>query len=278
MERNKRNKEKYSGVWRRICKRSRRVLYGEVCISCGDRGVRDELLCPSCATKFQRKLAEKCPDCGAPRMYCYCAPPQLTDAGCEFLAKLAAYRHGDGDCPLNRIIWRQKRVRDRECAAFLAGLMADPITAMLDGQGVDRRELIVTYVPRDPVRVLDAGHDQAKMLAGAVARELDVPCLTLLDRRRGSSEQKQLSADERVKNVRQLFSLAAVTRNGGVAGRTVLLIDDLVTTGATAAACVSLLSGAGARVYCASVAFTPLLRSGEQETASVTGGISASRR
>lgn len=254
----KRNKTKYRDILWRVCKRMRRVLFGEVCISCGDRGVRDELLCASCAAEFQRKLAEKCPDCGEARMNCYCAPPKLTDAGCEFLAKLAAYNAGDRDCPVNRIIWRQKRVRDRECAAFLAELMAIPVTSMLDAQGVDRAAAVVTYVPRDPARILEAGHDQAKMLARAVARELGVPCAALIGRRRDSAEQKNLSAAARAANVRSLFFLSPDAQSGAIAGRAVILVDDLVTTGATAAACVDLLTGTGARVFCAAVAFTPL--------------------
>lgn len=147
-------KEDGSPLRVRFMKRLRRILWGEVCISCGDRGAGDELLCAACAAKFQRKLAEKCPDCGSPRFECYCAPPRLRDAGCEFLAKLASYDASEADCPLNRVIWRQKHVRDRECAAFLAGLLAVPAGELLDGQGVDRSHLIVTYVPRDPGKIL----------------------------------------------------------------------------------------------------------------------------
>lgn len=115
----------------------------------------DELLCAAWRGKnFSASWAEKCPDCGSPRFECYCAPPRLRDAGCEFLAKLASYDASEADCPLNRVIWRQKHVRDRECAAFLAGLLAVPAGELLDGQGVDRSHLIVTYVPRDPGKIL----------------------------------------------------------------------------------------------------------------------------
>lgn len=249
-------KEDGSPLSVRFMKRLRRILWGEACISCGDRGAGDELLCPACAAKFQRKLAEKCPDCGSPRFECYCAPPRLRDAGGEFLAKLASYDASETDCPLNRVIWRQKHVRDRECAAFLAGLLAVPTSELLDGQGVDRPHLIVTYVPRDPDKILADGHDQARLLAEALAEKLGAPCVRLISRKRGSSEQKKLSADERDANVKKLFSLSKEGAAASLDGMTVLIVDDLVTTGATAAACVGLLRAAGAGVFCAAVAYT----------------------
>ena len=249
-------KEDGSPLRVRFMKRLRRILWGEVCISCGDRGAGDELLCAACAAKFQRKLAEKCPECGSPRFECYCAPPRLRDAGCEFLAKLASYDASEADCPLNRVIWRQKHVRDRECAAFLAGLLAVPAGELLDGQGVDRSHLIVTYVPRDPGKILADGHDQARLLAEALAEKLGAPCVRLISRKSGSSEQKNLSADERDANVKKLFSLSKEGAAASLDGMTVLMVDDLVTTGATAAACVGLLRAAGAEVFCAAVAYT----------------------
>ena len=245
-------------LFRNFAKRARRVLWGEACVSCGKMDAGDEVLCPLCAAAFQRKLAEKCPDCGSPRFECYCMPPRLSDAGCGFLAKLAAYSPKDTECPVNRIIWRQKRVRDRESAAFLAELLSVPVREMFKGLGIDPAEVTVTYVPRDPDKVLAAGHDQARLLAAAMAESLGTDCRRLIDRSRGATEQKKLTAEERSINVRRVFSLSRRVGENELEGKTVLLIVDLVTTGATAAACVSVLAGAGARVFCASVAFTPL--------------------
>lgn len=238
--------------------RARRVLWGESCVSCGRMDAGDEVLCPSCAAAFQRKLAEKCPDCGSPRFECYCMPPRLSDAGCGFLAKLAAYSPKDTECPVNRIIWRQKRVRDRESAAFLAELLSVPVREMFKGLGIDPAEVAVTYVPRDPDKVLVAGHDQARLLAEAMAESLGGDCRRLIDRSRGATEQKKLTAEERSINVRRVFSLSRRVGENELKDKAVLLIDDLVTTGATAAACVSVLAGEGARVFCAAVAFTPI--------------------
>lgn len=239
--------------------RLRRILWGESCVSCGGRDAKDEILCSACAAKFQRKLAEVCPDCGSPRIECRCAPPRLRDAGCRFLVKLAAYDSSQPDCPLNRMINRLKHIRDRECAAFLAELLADSLKALISEQGVEPGRLTVTYIPRDPDKILLEGHDQARMLAVSLADRLGLECRPLLRRSRGSSEQKELTAEEREKNVRRLFSLSPHTDRAGLEGEYVILVDDLVTTGATAAACVRLLFDAGCSgVYGAAAAYTPL--------------------
>ncbi len=252
-------KRKTKRFFYRILARLRRILWGESCVCCGERDAKDEILCPACAVRFQRKLIEICPDCGSPRVECRCAPPRLADAGCEFLVKLAAYDASQPDCPLNRMLHRLKHIRDRECAAFLTELLSASLEKLLAEQGAERGELIVTYIPRDPDKILLEGHDQARILALRLAERMGLECRPLLRRRRGSLEQKELTAEEREKNVRRLFSVSPRVGATELKGKSVILVDDLVTTGATAAACVRLLLGAGCtRVFGAAVAYTPL--------------------
>ncbi len=244
-------------VMRRIAHRARRVVWGESCISCGDRGVGDELLCGECAARFQEKLVEICPECGLERVRCLCAPPRLRDTGCDMLIKLAAYDAQDRECPLNMIIARQKRLRDCESARFLAELLSEPVLELLGRMALHSDDIIISYVPRDPAKVREIGHDQSKMLSAALAERLGIKSRCLLSRRGGSREQKKLTAAERHKNVVSRFSPSRHVRNGELFGKTVILLDDLVTTGATAGACTAVLSELGAHVICAAVAYTP---------------------
>lgn len=242
---------------RRIAHRARRVLWGESCICCGDRGVGDELLCGECAARFQEKLVEICPECGLERVRCLCAPPHLREAGCDLLVKLAAYDAWDRECPLNVIISRQKRLRDSETAWLLAELLATPVFELLGDMSAELDDVIISYVPRDPKKVREMGHDQAKMLSAALAERLGVAVRCLLSRRGGSREQKKLTASERRRNVASRFAPARRVKDGELQGKTVILVDDLVTTGATAGACTKVLSELGAHVICAAVAYTP---------------------
>jgi ComF family protein len=119
------------------------------------------------------------------------------------------------------------------------------MAATLDGWEGDA----VTWVPLSRKRRARRGFDQAELLARALARRLDVPARRLLVRRRDTREQARATAQERRRALRGAFSGV-----GLVPGR-VLLVDDVVTTGSTVAACASTLRRAGAhRVVVAAAA------------------------
>ena len=112
---------------------------------------------------------------------------------------------------------------------------------------------MLTFVPADRGRRLERGHNPAERLALELAALWELPCLPLLERTRGG-RQRGSSAVER-RTVRGAFRARAT------APRKVAVIDDVYTTGATAAAAASALRAAGARRVDA-VAFARALRRG----------------
>lgn len=108
------------------------------------------------------------------------------------------------------------------------------------GVGTD----MVVPVPVHTRRERERGYDQAALIAQVGAESLGLPCARVLERARATVAQFDLGRDERSANVAGAFR----TRQGAppVAGRWVLLVDDVVTTGATLAACASALEAAGA--------------------------------
>lgn len=104
---------------------------------------------------------------------------------------------------------------------------------------------VVVPVPLHPRRIVERGFDQAALLARPVARQLRVPWgVSVLARVRETPKQAALDRAARLSN---LASAIVVARPEAVEGRTVLLVDDVRTTGATLAACREVLAKAGAR-------------------------------
>lgn len=103
---------------------------------------------------------------------------------------------------------------------------------------------VVTWAPLSARRLRERGYDQARLLAEGTAEYMETPCLSLLKKRRHNAAQSGTkSADERRENVRGVYAYAG---NTPLDGRTVLLVDDIVTTGATLDECAGVLRKAGA--------------------------------
>ena len=115
---------------------------------------------------------------------------------------------------------------------------------------------LVVPVPLHPRRRRERGYDQAEALARAFAARAGAPVVDALVRRRATRQQARLSAAERRANVAGAFAL---TRPSLVHGRRVVLVDDVVTTGATIEAAALALVEAGPRtVELWGVAYEPL--------------------
>lgn len=101
---------------------------------------------------------------------------------------------------------------------------------------------VVTFSPRRVLQRNLYSFDQAEELAKAIAKELGIPCEALVKRRGISFAQKKLGAEGRSKNVVGKFAC-----NEDVTGKSILLIDDVVTTGSTVSECAKVLKKQGAK-------------------------------
>ena len=149
--------------------------------------------------------------------------------------------------PVRGSIRRYKFSGRREYAAVYAPILAACIRERLDGK-FDA----VTWVPVSAKRLRRRGYDQAELLARQTAALLGAPVFRMLKKRRNNPAQSTLPADRRRANV--LGAYEAVDADA-FSGKRVLLIDDVVTTGATLSECSRVLRTAGANdVVCAAFA------------------------
>ncbi len=196
--------------------------------------------CDACLDGLAWLPVPRCPACGGVR------DGVLAVCGECLAAGERPWRHAvsafafQGE--VRRAIHRLKYRADPAVAPVLGEAMAAAWREHGCG-GVD----VVCPVPLYWLRQLRRGYNQAEVLARLVARRLGVPCERLLRRRRRTAQQAMLDKEARQANVRGVF---ACRRGARVAGRAVLLVDDVLTTGATLAEAARVLGAAAAAQVC----------------------------
>jgi competence protein ComFC len=215
------------------------LLLPQRCVVCGCAGRQ---LCACCRGELPRIEPPLCERCGAPTAWPVERCRECAGRRIGFASARAAVGY---DAAARRFVhaWKERGLRR------LAAEAAQLVVERLPPPAVDA----LTFVPADRGRRLERGHNPAERLALELAVVWELPCMPLLERTRGG-RQRGSSAVER-RTVRGSF------RATGQAPRTVAVVDDVYTTGATAAAAATALRAAGARRVEA-VAFARALRRG----------------
>jgi ComF family protein len=186
-----------------------------------------------------------CDELVAPRLlFCTACAPSVMSAGAQPSAQDAVFEYGGA---VATAIVRFKYAGRSDLAARFAEVMA-AAGCSDDGRGTRGEagdvELVVP-VPLHPQRLAERGFDQAALLAMPVARRRGIRCAPrALIRTRPTPPQASLDRAARSANVADAFVCPMPSM---VRGRSVLLVDDVRTTGATLAACIDVLCRAGAR-------------------------------
>jgi ComF family protein len=184
-----------------------------LCADCTDRvGVMSPPWCERCGRPWEESLGS-CADC---------PPPSIDRARAPFLYEGA----------LAKAVRGMKFSGWHALGRHLAGAMAQVAADLLPAD-------LITWVPLSRRRRARRGFDQAQVIAGEVASRLDLPVRPLLRRTRDTPAQARKGGAERRLALRDAF-----VATSDPPGR-VILVDDVLTTGATAAACAEVLTRAG---------------------------------
>jgi predicted amidophosphoribosyltransferase len=193
-------------------------------------GAPSRLLCEACAAGFRRLGGPACARCGAPTAWPVGRCRECSGRRLAFASARSAVAY-DAGAKAFVSSWKERGLRGLAQAA--SELVAEVVPRP--------RAYTVTYVPPDADRALKRGHHPAEALAHALASEWELASTALLVRTRPAQPQRGLGLAERRRNVRGGFRARAP-----VPAR-VALVDDVYTSGATAAAAASALRKGGAR-------------------------------
>lgn len=224
-------------------------LYVPKCVSCG-RILEDKesVFCADCRLPYQEEKRRVCSRCFSVRERCICAPLSLERAGLSRLVKLYRYYPRKQGCPGNDIIYRLKREHLAAVTDFLANELVNASAATVECIG----SYSVAYAPRSRAAINRYGYDHMRILAKKYADLLGLPLVHAIKRKGRSKAQKKLSISERKKNVQGMFAPAPSV---DLKGKSVLLLDDIVTTGSTLIECARVLRAMGAkRIVCVVIA------------------------
>jgi ComF family protein len=211
-------------------------VFPPLCWGC-DEEAEDGLICESCRLLLVTSEMDVCPGCGRP-----CEEAQAGCGRCEQPLLPARVR------ALGRY---QEQFRNLVHAlkyshkTALAGVLGPALAALAAQDAVLRKAEVVCAVPLHPARLRERGYNQSDLLARAVGAGLGLPVVEPIVRRKNTRTQTARRGDEqRRKNLDGAF---APKPGSTLEGRRVLLVDDVMTSGATLnAACRALLeAGAG---------------------------------
>ncbi len=223
-----------------LLRRLKRFLFPEkfTCVCCGEELYEDSYVCPRCraclpvnggylCSKCGRAMREQAPVC----LECKAAMPSYHKAR-------SAFRY-EGE--IVRLVKRFKTG-----ARYLAAFFADSMLPLLAEAFADTDFLLP--VPMTARARRRRGYNQSQLLAEALSARAGIPAEAgVLVKTRDTAAQKELSRRERAENLRGSFRVHERTK---CRGKNILIVDDVMTTGATADAAALALLRAGARKVC----------------------------
>ena len=197
-------------------------------------------ICPDCEKELPRIEEPRCEICGVPMTSGF-AMPWCADCahGRSFEKCFVPFLYKGG---IRRAITQMKYYDRPGRYKYFAGEIARELG--------DFRPDVITFVPQNAATGRERGYNQTRLIAAELGRLLKIPVKSALVRTAGGSHQVGLSGRRRRENARRIYRPGKKRLSG-----TWLLVDDVITTGATMDVCCRLLRTMGCeKVYAAAIA------------------------
>lgn len=216
------------------------------CLNCGDEVFGKEKFCKNCLDKLPYNDGYICAHCGrkviAPERYCSTCKGKLVSL--DLCRSFFVY-----DKPISTLIQRFKYGNHRYLSEYFVSCLSK-----IYAKNYLNADFFV-YVPMTEKAQKKRGYNQSKLLAEELSKITEVPVQHCLVKVKETKRQATLNRSDRLKNLKDAFR---ITNRSIVKDKTIVIIDDVTTTGATAQTIAEKLKKAGAKfVYLLTVASTP---------------------
>ena len=200
--------------------------------------------CPTCRLHFENEKQRECKICGLAMEFCRCMPKNMQKAQCVSLLKLISYRTNDDNLPIRNFVYSIKHSDYKVSFDFVAEQMRKPLIAEMRALNLMPSDCVITFLPRSHKNKAKDGFDQSLCLAKSLSKVTGIEFVNCFNRRIRSDEQKKLNVYERRLNMNSAYK----PRNIGdkLKNKTVILVDDIVTTGSSMASCARIAYSIGA--------------------------------
>lgn len=224
-----------------IAKLMDRVLFAlsvPECVCCKSKlNYGEKALCLKCSAEFEEFKTRNCSRCARLLHECDCSNDFLGAHYVKRVIKCFRYLNRDEALPGNALIYSLKRDNRADVLDFCARELSTAILNSID----DSQNYVFTNVPRRKAAIIEHGIDHSALLAKAVAKRLGAEYIPIL-KSNAKQAQKTLETSDRFKNAD--FYIA---KDVDLSGRGVIIVDDIITTGASVGKAASLIRSLGSK-------------------------------
>ena len=238
-------------------------LYPPRCIRCGKTelvgaelsetvllhdpdSVRRGCFCADCMSNFLLSVRDVCEVCGKPFSVCECATEFLRWGGVDKAYASFSYDPKDHKNAASSLIYKIKRTDNKDAINFAAYILADRIQK---ATFFDFSDVLLTYAPRRRLAVRQNGGDHMEMIGRLTAKILGCDFIKAFVNT-SVGEQKKKNAEDRILSAEKSIKLKKRAKSK-ILGKKIVIVDDVMTSGATLSACARLLFEANAEAVTA---------------------------
>ncbi len=216
---------------------NRAVFYISVpkCVACKNKlDYGEKGLCKACRDIYLEHKKRNCPHCSKVLSECSCTYDCLKSNGIKNLIKVFRYSKTEQSIPSNYLIYSLKQ----DNRADVLSLLSDELSnAIKNSFCIKKDEYVITNVPRRRKAIVTFGYDHAKELALSISKKLGIEYVELL-KSKSKKSQKSVYGRERKENAQFDYKRKDTA---SLKGKNIILVDDIVTTGASMTNCAALI-------------------------------------